>query len=223
MTDRALMNATAKRDALAAEINQLLQRVDDLKHEAARVDQFIAEWQTFAGVQLESNVERPENTDFSTEPTQGFIPGAAARRGRTTGNPKKELVAEVALEIIRDRGEPVMRSDLYKALVERGVLLQGTDPEMVLSTMLWRMMREGAPLVRLKSGGYWLADEPNEDAGYDPAADAEEADRILRENLTSLNNPEKETATPPQVPDGRSIEERLQELRESGKRPNDPA
>jgi hypothetical protein len=81
-------------------------------------------------------------------------------------NSKKEEVADAAYEIIRERGEPVSRSDLYKELIARGLRIEGSDPEMVLSTMLWRMKDR---VVRLKSGGYWLADEKNEAAGYDPA------------------------------------------------------
>ena len=57
------------------------------------------------------------------------------------------------------------RSDLFKSLADRGIVLHGKNPEVVLSTMLWRMKSE---IVRLQPYGYWVADKPFEKAGYHP-------------------------------------------------------
>ena len=87
----------------------------------------------------------------------GSISEGAAQK-KAPGCWKKEEVAEAARSIIQERGEPVSRA-VFNALAERGVIISSeTDPEMVLSAMLWRMKDR---VVRLKGGGYWLAD-----AGY---------------------------------------------------------
>ena len=57
------------------------------------------------------------------------------------------------------------RKALLKAVTERGIILSGKDPEMVLSTMMWRMQDE---FVRLPRWGYWLKNRPYEPAEYDP-------------------------------------------------------
>lgn len=159
MADTALVNATKKRDSLAAEINSLAQRADELKRELAKIDAWIAQWHEFA-----KEAELPVVAQHIIEIRPGEF--EFSKRRRTTGNPKKEDVAEAAIQIIKERNEPVSRADLFKALAERGVVItSGTDPEMVLSTMLWRMRDM---VVRLKGGGYWLANEPYEPAGFDP-------------------------------------------------------
>lgn len=58
---------------------------------------------------------------------------------------------------------------LHKAgfSTNRGLVINGKDPQMVLSTMLWRKRDQ---VARVNGGGYWLAEVPNEAAGYDPKA-----------------------------------------------------
>jgi hypothetical protein len=57
------------------------------------------------------------------------------------------------------------RKALLKAVTERGIILSGKDPGMVLSTMMWRMRNE---FVGLPRWGYWLKDRPYEPAEYHP-------------------------------------------------------
>ena len=57
-----------------------------------------------------------------------------------------------------------MREELFPALIEKGFVIEGNDPHMVLSTMLWRM-KDKAKIVRLRGGGYWLADRPLPEPG----------------------------------------------------------
>lgn len=161
MTDKALANAQSKRDSLAAEINSLAQRAHDLKRDLAKIDAWIAQWHEFVATDITSMAAVAGSPKMETEGGD-----AEPKKRRATGNPKKEDVAEEARQIIQERGEPVSRADLFKALAERGVVISSeTDPEMVLSTMLWRMRDH---VVRLKSGGYWLAEIPYEPAGFDP-------------------------------------------------------
>ena len=173
MSDLALKNANAKRDKLASEINQLNQRVHDLRGELKTVDDWIAGWHRFAG----TSQSEEELSSLTTEHSQNnssisageSVDKPGAERTRTTGNPKKEVVAATARRIIEEAGQPVSRSDLFKELALRGLHIGGKDPEQVLSTMMWRT-RESVPVVRLSSGGYWLSEQPHPASGYSPDA-----------------------------------------------------
>lgn len=164
MTDAALQNAEGRRDVLAAQINAAQQQIDEWKRELRGVEQFISAWYSFAGVEAPETQHAaavaPSNEGSLTPSVSG---AASAKRGR---NSKKDEVAEAALGVIRGRGEPVPRSDLYRDLIERGLRIGGADPEMVLSTMLWRMKDV---IVRIPKFGYWPRDEKFEPAGYDPS------------------------------------------------------
>ncbi|MGQ0444075.1 MAG: hypothetical protein ACT4O2_02840 [Beijerinckiaceae bacterium] len=179
MTDRALKNAERKRDSLAAEINSFAQRMEELKRDLDKIDAWIAQWHELAGTlaaaeeaELESMFGSGDNDERS-------------QKRRATGNPKKEEVAEATRQIILERGEPISRGDLFKALADRGVIISSeSDPEMVLSTMLWRMRHK---VARLKTGGYWLAERPYAPADHDPAKDED----FVKELRASLHLPEQ--------------------------------
>jgi hypothetical protein len=162
MSDKAYENAIRRRDELAREINGAQQRIDAFRSELRGVDTFLEQWRKFAGV------EGPRAGDSYTE---NIRTAAIARK-----NPKKEDVADAAYEIIQEHGEPMARSELYKRLIERGMVLNGSDPEMVLSTMLWRMQNR---IKRLKKGGYWLADIPFKGGGMDPYFANQEIDEAI--------------------------------------------
>ena len=163
MSDKALANATKLRDELLSRKKELQQELAAVDSRLDRIEAFIAEWHTYATGDAAEIIDPVDTTLKNKKP--------ASRRvaKRATGNTPKEQVAEAAIEIIHERGEPVSRSELHQALVARGMKIEGVDPEMVLSTMLWRQKHR---IVRLKSGGYWPADEVNEAADYDPAKSA---------------------------------------------------
>ena len=71
----------------------------------------------------------------------------------------------MARQIIAVAGRPVSRGELFPRLRELGINIDGKHPQMVLSTMLWRMRDQ---VVRLAEG-YWLAEEPYPPLAYDPA------------------------------------------------------
>jgi hypothetical protein len=162
MADAALQNAMRRFNEIGAEIGELGRRISALKEEQERIGKFIEAWHEFAGVSVHTDAN-----DVIEPPSETLKIVRKEVAKRATGNPKKELVVEAVREIIRERMEPVSRSDLFKALTERGIILQGADPQMVLSTMLWRMRDR---VARVKGGGYWLAEVPNALAGYDPGA-----------------------------------------------------
>lgn len=71
-----------------------------------------------------------------------------------------------AREIILDAGRPVPRKELFEDLASRGIHIHGKDPEMVLSTMMWRMPQD---FIRLAGYGYWLRELPYAPANYEGA------------------------------------------------------
>ncbi len=157
MTDTAFETAKAKRE-------QLLKRKTELRKERAfidaqlnDVDKFIALYESFAAG-VADTLEHFANTE-------GESPAVSPKRRRIRPNSKKEDVAEAARVVIAQRGEPVMRSEMFKELIRQGYKIEGSDAEMVLSTMLWRMKDH---VIRLRGGGYWLPERPWEPANYEP-------------------------------------------------------
>ena len=157
MSDKAIENAKAMKKQLVDRRLVLHKEIAEIDTRIGQIDGFIAAWQAFADTDPEFAVE---SLPLASENKQRKSPDTPKR---ATGNSSKEEVAEAALKIIHERGSPVMRADLYKELLGRGLIIKGKDPEMVLSTMLWRMQDK---IVRLKSGGYWDADKPF--GNYDP-------------------------------------------------------
>lgn len=161
--DDALNAAIAQRAALQQRraetvnaINDANARMHRIDEEAAELERWIELWHRFAGIpQAPSAAERIQNTADDEKP----------KRPR---NPDREDVARAASEIIQERGVPLSRRELFEALKSQGVEIQGKDPEMVLSTMLWRSKDK---IVRLPGVGYWLKAMPYKEAGYDPVFD----------------------------------------------------
>lgn len=155
MADGAIENALNRRSAAIAKVKSLESDLASARSELERVDAFIQQWHEFA-----------ETPMLDRDPAVVH----AVKMYGTPRNSKKEEVAAAAYEIIKDYGKPMPRADLYDRLIARGMVLNGSDPQMVLSTMLWRMPSR---IKRLKKGGYWLADQPYKREFYsaDPLSD----------------------------------------------------
>lgn len=173
MTDAALRNALARRDGIAAEINSVQQRVEELRAELVEVDRFIQAWHEFAGVPFDGK-EQPEND------TANVLSAKPVKRPRATGNPPREEVAERVRELIKARNEALSRDALYAGLQADGIKIKGADPKMVLSTMLWRSKDRIVRVKTPKGHRYWLAEVPNADIGYDPNPPETEAEFQVR-------------------------------------------
>lgn len=157
MADAALNNAEAQRKQLVERKRLLMAELMSIDDQLGQIDRFVKAWHLFA--------EGSGNTESGVAPANlGFI-GNETPQTRTRRNSTKEEVATGARDIIREFGAPVSRSTLFAELRKRGFIINGKNPEMVLSTMLWRMRDR---VVRLKDGGYWLADEENPEIGYRP-------------------------------------------------------
>ena len=80
-------------------------------------------------------------------------------------NPPREVVGRVAREIILEAGRPIPRGELFVRLRERGVRIFGKAPQLVFTTMMWRMQNE---FVRLARFGYWPRDKAFPPANHEP-------------------------------------------------------
>lgn len=167
MADIALENAKTKRHQLLTRRDSLKAELNSLDRDLADTEDFILNWYRFAGV------EPVENLNIAGTPVHTESPLRGTRKNLT--NPKKEDVAAEVRKIIEAAGAPVLRKDLMPVLQDRHFKIEGSDPDMVLSTMLWRA-GAGAGVVRLKKGGYWLKERPWPDTGYDPDRQLEQAD-----------------------------------------------
>lgn len=87
---------------------------------------------------------------------------------KTKSNSDKREVAARAYKLVKMCGEPIKRDELYDLLVAQGYIIEGKNPQMILSTMLWRVKDSG--LTRLKGGGYWIKDQRHEPVNYIPEA-----------------------------------------------------
>jgi hypothetical protein len=159
MSDKAYDNATSRRDDLAKEINNTQQRLEALRSELRAVDTFLDQWRKFAGITFALAA------NDATDTASFVIANSAPYAPRARKNSKKEEVAKAAYEIISVQGRPLSRGELFKKLIEQGLIIEGSDPEMVLSTMLWRMRNV---VVRLPGTGYWTANRPSPDGKYIP-------------------------------------------------------
>lgn len=157
MADAAYENAVARRDVLAKENNDLLQRLDEVRKELAHVSKWLDDYARFAGAPANIVASAPV-----PEPEAGYTANEKRQRPK---NPSRESVASESLRLIREAGHPLPRTELFNALRDSGTVIEGKDPEMVLSTMLWRSENE---IARIKGHGYWPADEPYAPAGYVP-------------------------------------------------------
>jgi hypothetical protein len=149
--------ASRRRDELAKEINDTQQRIEALRIELRSTDTFLDQWRKFAGLER-------------AEPPMAIAHLAVQHRPK---NPKKEDVVEASRRIVSEHGSPLGRSELYKKLGERGIVLNGSDPEMVLSTMLWRSKER---IIRLPRCGYWMTERPYPIARYSPGRPIAEDD-----------------------------------------------
>ena len=154
--DAALTNALEKARGLEASIIKIEQDLKSAKQELSKTKDFISAWYGFAGVSV-------------GEAANGFTLEQGVESSITTesrgSNPKKETVVAVVMAIILETGHPVSRNFLFDRLKDAGIRINGKDPKMILSTMLWRSKDL---VIRLDHHGYWLTSHPYAPAGYDP-------------------------------------------------------
>lgn len=154
MTDKALENAMKRHNEISLELASLGKQMAELKAEEERIGKFIEAWHEFSG-----------NSGMDPAPSSADKRPTGESRSRTTGNPSKEEVAAKARELIEAVGKPIARNALFADLEAHGLVIRGSDPKMVMSTMLWRMKDE---FIRLPGLGYWIKALPYPEANYEP-------------------------------------------------------
>lgn len=162
MEDRALQNALSRRDALRQQLQDLKRQVDVVEGEIRQADYFIRLWQGYADGSFKVAVTPSDKSTGVASPVSRArpqSPGNIAKKKvwSPSVNPKKEVVAEVARQLILEKGMPVPRRELYELLKARGIEIVGSPGVTVMSTMLWRMRDRVRYLDRV---GYWLPEKP---------------------------------------------------------------
>jgi hypothetical protein len=169
MPDDAIMAALAKRADAEERIKKYERGIRRAKDEIIEISKFIRAWEKFSGRAIDSlEGIKPLNDKGEFVAT---VDGQQVRMAPV--NSRKEEVVGIAKLVLSEVGKPMSRNDLFKGLVARGIAIHGANPEMVLSTMLWRM-RDTSGIVRLKSGGYDLAENADPDDADDSEDEADD-------------------------------------------------
>ena len=169
MAEDAIKSAESLRNQLVSDLTSAKARVRELEQLVTVATSFVAQLRDFErGVVVQS-----ANSGGTSGVGAGLVPGAAgaslAESAPKVKNSRKEEVASGARVLIEEAGRPLSRSEIFASLTRLGYIIDGSEPEMVLSTMLWRA-GEAAGVTRLKrGGGYWLLEQDWPDAKYFPS------------------------------------------------------
>ena len=123
-----------------AELHDELRRIQE---ELRALEDFIGLYERLVG--SAGGQPRPEN-------------GRPRLRERNILPPRR--LADLAREIILERGRPMTRSELVEAIESRGFPLAGKDKSKNLGTILWRFNDR---FVNIEGRGYWPRDIPLRD------------------------------------------------------------
>ena len=150
ITDPAFQNAMARRQHARERVLEINAKMNELNEarmraysEFEKADEFIDTWYEMAGLPNPKHVERKES-----KPS----PAVTEAREKRPQNPNRRDVTLRAVEYIREEGRPLSRAEIWERLQADGIAIYGKNPEMVLSTMLWRTKDI---IRRLRGGGYW--------------------------------------------------------------------
>ena len=152
MSDKARANAELAKERLVLRLEAVEAEAADLREQLARVNEVLA---TFL---------RYETLD-PAKPIPAVGPGTGqSANGRK--NSKRQAVVDAAIAAIEKAGRPLKRRELFEEVKRAGLVVNGKDPLVVFSTMLWR---EQDRIVRLDGYGYWPIDKPFAPSGYSPS------------------------------------------------------
>jgi hypothetical protein len=153
--DAAFLNAFARRDhardrilEINNKLNELMALRVKLAQDYEKADAFLDTWYEMAGLPNPKYVERKESKP---------APAVIEEREKRPQNPNRRDVTLKAVEYIREAGRPLSRAEIWERLQNDNVVIHGKNPEMVLSTMLWRTKDL---IRRLRGGGYWPVGDP---------------------------------------------------------------
>jgi HB1, ASXL, restriction endonuclease HTH domain len=97
-----------------------------------------------------------------------------AKRQATKGEPAKQ----VAIDVLREAGEPLHAKEIAKRVLESGrARLGGKTPEQTITAMLAVGSKPGGPFTRVDKGTYALAEAATAPAEQGAAENAESKPR----------------------------------------------
>ncbi|TAV50394.1 hypothetical protein ELI30_19785 [Rhizobium leguminosarum] len=142
-------------------LNSLLKQAYDQRARAQAnlntINKFIAEMEAAAKTLAELDEGVPlnpvENSEDTPKIRKRSRPAALAFTSKK--NPDKRDVAAQVAAMLMDSDKPLSRREIYENLKAAGIEIRGKDPEMVLSTMLWRAGEEFS-IENKKGMGYIL-------------------------------------------------------------------
>jgi len=137
---------------------------ENLLKDLEKINNFLEAYQTIA-VELKLEERNKKETQIASQKPVNSVDSEqkggvkeekseVPRRSRVTDNPKPSDVVAAAAEVIREKGRPMSRRSIHKALAEQGIVVNGADPVKALGTMLWRSGKE--VLVQIEGRGYGL-------------------------------------------------------------------
>ncbi len=135
-------------------------RLEQLRQETARVEQFIRDYREFASgtetdqTELTSSViVSGSSGNVSTEKsTQAVDKWRPARR-----KVRPDEIAQMIDRVIREVGQPMTRGQLVDALERRDVELAAADKARYIGTIIWR---HKSIFMNIDGRGYWIRGLP---------------------------------------------------------------
>jgi hypothetical protein len=143
---RSAGRASVDMSSVAKTLSELRRRRDQLRQRLVRIEQAIRALESVA-----DSVGEDESLDLFAP-----MPGSPSNllHSRSSG-PRPSEVADEVEKLLRERGQPMTRGQIARALVQRGLSLAGTNVNKNVGTILWRHRDR---FVNLERMGYWLAD-----------------------------------------------------------------
>lgn len=165
------MNAIEK---LQAERQRLVERLTEID----KILRQYQEVQRMAESYFDATTPHTRHTDSASgivelsevqrvEPPKPMMPMRDFRK------PKTPMVdfEQAVVEVLSEAEEPLDRSALYKALIQRDVVIGSPDESSDLNTLSARMSRMKEKIVNVSGYGYWLRERAFPPGGYEPKAD----------------------------------------------------
>lgn len=167
VSDIAFENAERQKNLLLERLAEIEKEIVRIREELEKTEKFLAEWEMYAAVQWHP---KPDESGSRVV----FVSHSHSSETKHK-NPPREEVGNVVESMLDEFHQPLTRVRILSELDQRNMPINGVDPAMVLSTMMWRMKNR---FRRIPGKGYWYADRPyppdetvKENASHGPSND----------------------------------------------------
>ncbi|WP_126401342.1 hypothetical protein [Blastochloris tepida] len=151
MDDSSYKDALKLRDTLRAQMRALEQQAEIMKRQLNTVESYIRLYEDLKS--------KPPGTPAEGAQLMFLLEAESKQRRRRSGLTPTQI-ADLAREVLGERGIPMTRGELVTAIESRGVLLPGKDKSKNLGTILWRFSDR---FRNIEGRGYWPTDLPEPD------------------------------------------------------------